>query len=778
VTKKDSGRGKKSKAHEALKAAEGRIEFLAGLMRKPPKVLMESGNLPDLRRELVKARAKALELEGRLADFDNKMAQVEEEKSKLNQEADGLKRQDGKHQETLVSQWKLESEARQVYDACMSQVREEEASLRAADSEYGALESEAKNLERQLRESQARYQSAEDNMKSLPDRISRCDSAVTENDTMIADYERKINVLEKEAAARRAALESSKASSAQAMKAYEKAKAERERVEAEYAARDSVDQLLSEKDSLIKSQDELSRKLTDMDTLLGGPSAQKKALENQLAFEDEAVKQLKRSFEDAEYKIKDSESKLKAYSEVDSAENELKEAQDKYTKTMEELAASADKLKEASWDINQSKRDLQGLIGKEEQLKRNLDEVLVEKQKLEEELKSLSDNSLSSESPVIELPDVLRDAIRKETDRITAHQDRIRQLERTEHELAEQVIRLKEEAEKDQKDIKAKEKRFQSVRERMAVAGLGDNERFAMHRQLEILRQDQTELRSKMSRSDEEKRILMSQMSALDKENEKLREAAEEIRQKSAYAKARLIEIDSKLKDVNDAKMASWAGGSPLRMIYPLKAQMDRILGEKSRLRGELDKVAAQERRAKDEVDSIKAAAERISGEISSMTGEGDGLRAQISSLARQSMERKAEKQSLDRQLSEDRERMPAHTADSESGASRLRELQGLFGGKRDAKAEHERKLKGLAAQAERAKARVDAADLAIKATEEKISSNNKRIQHLSGLSSSKNTALIKLLNDKHKVEEEMAEYKKRQSVIESEMRVISGIYE
>ncbi len=778
MTKKDSGRGRKSKAHEALKAAEGRIEFLAGLMRKPPKVLMESGNLPDLRRELVKAKSKALELEGRLADFDHKMAQVEEEKGKLNQEAEGLKRQDGKHQETLVSHWKLESEAKQAYDACMAQVREEEASLRAAESEYGALESEAKDLERQLRESQARYQSAGGNLKSLPDRISRCDSAVAENDTMTADCERKITVLEKEAAARKSALESSKASLAQAMKAYEKAKAERERVEAEYAARDNIDGLLSEKESLTKSQDEISRKLTDMDALLGGPSAQKKALENQIAFEDEAVKQVKRSFEDTEYRIKDAESKLKAYSEVDSAENELKEAQAKYVKTMEELAASADKLKEASWDINQSKRDLQGLIAKEEHLKRNLDEVLAEKQKLEEELKSLSDNPMSSDSPVIELPDVLREAIRKETDRITAGQDRIRQLERSEHELAEQVIRLKEEAERDQKDIKAKEKRFQSVRERMAVSGLGDNERFAMHRQLEVLRQDQNELRSKVSRSDEEKRILMSQMSALDKENETLREAAEELRQKSAYNQARLAEIDSKLKDVNEAKMASWAGGSPLRVIYPLKVQMDRVLGEKSRLRGELDKASAHERRAKDEADSINAAAERITGEIASMAAEVEGLRAQVSSLSRQSMERKAEKQSLERQLAEDRDRMPAYTADSESGASRLRELQGQLAAKREAKAEHERKLKGLAAQAERAKARVAAADHAIKSTEEKIASNNKRIQHLSGLSSSKNTALIKLLNDKHKVEEEIAEYKKRQSVIESEMRVISEIYE
>jgi chromosome segregation ATPase len=768
----------KEKPYSTLKVAQTRIDYLSSMMRKPQKSLMESGNLPDLRKELEKVKAKLAELEAKLPEHDGKIRRIGEEKDKFTAEIDALKKEETRIQETLVTQWRQESEVRNQLSDLTNQKRQEEAAIKGCDSDCRHLESEAERLRREYKDAQARLAQAGDSAKTLPDKISRADTAVSENLTMVSEYDRRIGEIDREISAARGALDAAMTLERDASKEYEKVTADKNRTEAVFLLHDNIDRLLAEKDSVAKSVEEASKQLYDKQSILTAPAGEKKAIDDALAQEAERQRQLRRQLEESAEKISAIGAKFAKYGEVDAAAQELKAANDKVEESIQELAKAADKLKDTSWAINQAKKDLTSLNAKEDQLKRKLQEVLDEKQHIEEELQSLSDAPFDQDKLSIELPDVLREAIKKETERITAAQEKIKTLEKAEHELAEQVIKLREPVENNQKKVKAKEEALTRAQERLGLDGQDSAERQAFERELAAAKAQKAEIEAKIAQSEEAKRGLQAKMGGIGDKNRALMDEADTLKQKITYGKARLTDIDLELKSAYERKAASWAPGTPaLRAIYPLKAQMDRVLGEKNRVKAELDRAMGVKRKVEYDMETAEKDTEKLKSRIKSLQDEQATLRIQIRSLEKQNSDRTAEKQTLIRQLEDAKAGISPLTLELETYQPKLDEIKNKISDKAAAKRQQERNIRSIEAEAAKAKIKLEAADAAIAQTEDRIASLRKKLGQITTASDAKNTLIIKALNEKHDLDAQIQQYKGRQSIIESEMKVIMNIY-
>jgi len=775
-------RGKASKEKDMAKTRtmafeEGRIEHLASFIKKPPKSLVESGNLPDLRREYAQLKSLTLELASKILDIQNQIGKIEQNRGRVQSELDDQRKGETKLHEALAAQWQVESQANEQLENLKRQRREEEITVGEIDSADRELAGEYKRIQKELKEARDRLTKTKRNIQRIPDRIAKADAEIAENLRKIQDNEKKLATLDKDLTAAKTTLES--AITAQRMVAleYDRVSAEKGKIEDAYRLYGEVDDIHARKEKLVKSIEEAKTEIASKEKTSDETEEEKKAVKGLLEREEETQRQIRKDQEGNSTKIRELESKFSVYAELDLATTAVTEANNRVSEEQRELEGVRQKQKDTSDSLAAAKKEIQDLIAKEGHLNKKLEEVLSEKQRLEEDLQEIS--SSPEEKLIIELPDVLRDAIKKETEKITASQNKITTLEKTEEELKAQAIKSRESVEDSLKVVKAKEKELLYIKNKLGSSGYDEGVRLLLKRQIDSAHMEKKDLEAKIKASDAERKQLKIRGVKAERQGEKTHEELEELKRSINDAKAGLIRLDDELKSNRERRIKSWAGSmSLLRLLYPIKAQMDKILDEKSKIKAELDEAIRIQKKLESDLDSSEKYIQKCRQSLSLTEEDYVGLQMQSRTLEKQNNDLRAEKESLGRQLKDGEEHQPLLDAEAASHNEKIGQIQHQMKEKKEARKLHEKNIRTLDANIGKARKNADAKTIEIKKTEELLSTLTPRIQAASAAYGGENPKILKLLNDKQDMEKQLGGYKRRQAIIESEMKIISGIYD
>ena len=767
------------KAVKSLPSRESdRIDQLTRLMMKPSKTVIESGNLTDLRRELAQVKSKVTALSGRILEADTRLQTVEDNRKRVQKEIEELAREENTLREALVFQRQAESALREQTDNFARQRQEEQISLAEIENSQKNLAEEGVKLQKELKASKYRLEKTKTGIKAVPDRHLKADAQISENLLKITESEKRLKILDKELASAKTALEAAISQQRTVAQEYDRICAEKAVVEDAYRIYDNVDRIASEKGRCEKTIADLRNEISAKQKEIEGLQNQKKALKASADKEDDKQRQIRNAQEVLASKTRSLASKFTVYAELDDAARQMTDVEKKMVQGVDEMKELAGRLKETQEKLQGSRKEIQALIQKEDQLKRKLDEVLQEKQRLEQELQEISGN-LQQEKLIIELPEVLREAIRKETEKITASAAGIQALEKTEKQIKEHMLKLKESEETDRKIYKSKEKQLVYIQNKIGSAGYNDEERMAIKRQMDASELEKKELEAQMNASNAERRQAKSKLLKTESQIQISQEGIEAIEKRIDEAKAAIVKAEEDLKATRERKIKSWAGGVPvMRVFYPVKAQIDRMLDEKSKLKANFDEALRMQRKAESDMDSAEKYVEKVRGSLSGLEEEYVEVSSRIHSVEKQNAELKSQKESIARQTKDDEEHIPLIEAEIASQILRLAEIKKHTQENAGNKRQHEKSMRGLEASMGRLSKKLDAALAVSSQTTEKMNAAARKKNTLSSGLGQENTKVLQVLDEKNALEKELEELKRQQTVIESEIKIIMGIYE
>ena len=93
-------------------------------------------------------------------------------------------------------------------------------------------------------------------------------------------------------------------------------------------------------------------------------------------------------------------------------------------------------------------------------------------------------------------------------------------------------------------------------------------------------------------------------------------------------------------------------------------------------------------------------------------------------------------------------------------------------------KKQHEKNIRDIDASQAKAQKRVEDSDAQIRQIEEKLAATGRQSQQQNSAIADENTKIIKALDEKQAMDRQLSEYKKKQEIIEAEIKIITGIYD
>jgi chromosome segregation ATPase len=761
----------------SMDAEDSRIKHIAALIKKPSKSIMESGNLPDLKRELTQLKSKSTELARKILLVQESIKRIEENRNRMKAEIDGLKAQEERLEGVLITQRQGELSIREQLDILERQKQEEEITLGEQDKEYRSIKSEYGKLQKQVKSVKTRLTKAKNKVRRMPDKILKAERTVNDNLNQIAEYERKLSMMDKELATTKLTLESAIGQQRAISKEYDRVTAEKGNIEAVYAIYADADRLVREKEGQRKSIIESKKAISGNKKAIKSLEGEKEKLTAKLARVNDKQKHTKQEIDSKTSKLREIQTKFDIYRELDTAAREFDEIEKKISENLKELAAKANQLKETSQGMADAKNELQKIIEKEGQLKKKLNEVLAEKQKLEEELQDISD-LYPKEKLIIELPGVLREAIKKETDNISHAQEKIEQMKKTEEELREGILHDKDADEELRKQVKAKEKHLLYIKNKLGSAGYSEQERQSLKKQLDRITLEQKEFEGKMNAYDLDAKHIKSLIVKVERHKKMVHGEIEGLREEIEKAKSSLVAKDEEMKSNRERKVKAWAGTlSLMRLLYPLKSEMDRIFDEKTKIRAELDEAGRVQARVESQLDEAEQYVGKCRDDVSGLEEEYVGLQTKIHALEKQNSEARIIRESITRQLREQEECIPLIEAEFSSHSTGLQELKGQMAEFSKLKKHNRKNLRGIESNIGRVRRKLNALTGQINDTEERLGQLGERVGGLSDDMGGENTKIIQALDEKQALERQLTEYKRQQSIVESEINIIAGIY-
>jgi chromosome segregation ATPase len=762
----------------ALGAEEDRISRIAKLISKPAKSLMETGNLPDLRRELSRLKSEEAQAAAKVLEAHKQVRRVEQGRNTLQSELEGLKAQETKLQEAMASCWKEESQVREQLDAALRQKNEEEIGLQDAEAAIKEIAAEQRKTQKEAKELKESILAARKDVLREPDRITKAEARISENIRKASDNEKRIAMFDKDLATAKAALESAIAAQREVAAEYDRVSSEKTAVEDAYKLHSTVDEIEAEKEKLERSCGEFRAQIAEKKKAQEELELDRKAVKYSMDAEEEDLKQTKKSLEAAQSRMRGLETKFSVYAELDSAAREVNAAEAKMASDMQALQENSAEQKAAADGIESGKQELTGIIAKENLLKKKLEEVLSEKQRLEDDLKEISD-SPTQERLIIELPDVLREAIKKETEKITAAQEKIEAFEKKGAQLRQEAAKLAERQENGSKLQKLKERQLIFIREKLGSSGYSDAERLTIKKQMDAAIAEKKDLEARILASDAERKRLKSQLAKTDRTYNKVKSDIQTLEKKIEDARIKALQLDDEVKSNREHRIKAWAGSaSALRILYPVKNIVDSFLDEKSRLKAELDAADRAQKKAEADLEAAEKFVERCRTAQTTIEEEYVRLQTENHALEKENNQLRAEKESLARRLKEDTERIPLMDAEAASQAARMTELKNQAAEKASLKKQHERGIRASEANITKIQKKLETASAQLKQAEEKVTASSKKAEAISAAISGENTKILRALDEKQTLEKQAAEYKRQETVIESEMRIIAGIYD
>jgi len=780
IIKGTHAKPQKKAPHEHLKTAvEGeqeRISKLSKIIRRPSRSVMESGNIQDLKAEVESLTAKIKELARKIIEAQGKVLKIESERSSIQSEIDKLRAEEAKVSESIQPHKMAESTLREQAEAYLAQKMEEEILCDDILREYPEAQAEYKKTEKSLKALKASVATVRDEVGRMPDNLTRLDAQVTENLTKITEYEKRLAALDKDIAQAKTTLESSINQQRTLSQDYDRITVEKNNIEEAYNLYDGLDHTILDTEKVRGELTTIAQEITLKQKEIVDNEIRKKELREALEKEDERGRQIRDTLDINIGKIRGTEAKFTVYAELDHAVRELGDLERKVLEDEQKIHQSKEQLKSAQTQSAKAKAEIKAVVEREGDLKKKLGDVLKEKQKLEEELAEIS--ATGSEKLIIELPDVLRQAIQRETEKIGKLGENIEELEKTETEAKKDINRLGDELEKDRREAKAKEKQVVYMKNKLGSAGYSEDQRLIFRKQIDALNLEGKEIEAKISASDLERKRIKSTALKTERQSQKLTDEIKELTKKTEEAKATLIRLEQEMKFSRERKVKAWAGSVPLmRLIYPLKSHMDRILDEKSKLKAELGEAARLQKKTEGDLDSAEKYVEKCRNSLSSL--EEDYVQAQsgIQNANKQNTQLRMDKDSVTRQLNDKQEHIPLIEAEEQVLSAKLEELKKRINDLNNTRKQHDKNIRQADSNANKAQKRLEAAREQVKQVEEKIRSYQQKIDSLEAKMAGENTRIIQTLDEKKQFERQMEEFKRQQAITESEIRIISGIY-
>jgi chromosome segregation ATPase len=290
---------------------------------------------------------------------------------------------------------------------------------------------------------------------------------------------------------------------------------------------------------------------------------------------------------------------------------------------------------------------------------------------------------------------------------------------------------------------------------------------------------DRQGLEAKLKSCDSERKHIKSKMVKAERQTQRLLAEIEGLKQKIVNAENELVVKDEELKSNHERKVKAWTGRlTVLRVLYPLKAEMDRILDEKSKIKAELDEAVKVQKIAESDLNSSEKYVGECRNKLSGLEEEYVGLQTKIHAVEKQNAEARINKESLKRQLKDEEEQIPLIEAEANTYSAKVSETKKQLADLDNNKKQHQKNIRGIEGNINRTQKKLGAVLEQIKQTEGNISAVTQRNEMLSNRIADRNTGIIRALDEKQAMEKQLTEHRKQQSVLESEIKIIAGIYD
>jgi chromosome segregation ATPase len=281
-----------------------------------------------------------------------------------------------------------------------------------------------------------------------------------------------------------------------------------------------------------------------------------------------------------------------------------------------------------------------------------------------------------------------------------------------------------------------------------------------------------------MRASDEERKHLKSKAAKIERQSQKLSEDIAGLKREIEEAQKSSQLMDDELKANRERRIKSWAGNASfMRILYPLKARMDTVLDERSKIKAELEEAQRIQKKAESDLDSSEKYVEKCRNTLTAMEEEYVSAQTQIHALEKQDNDYRADKESLARQLKEEEEHLPFLQAEAASLSEKLEEQKKRLAEKTTQRKQHEKNIRDIESAENTTQTRLESNATQMKQTDEKIKTAAAKSAALTASMTEENTKLIQVMDQKQALDKQLADNKKHQTIIESEISIIAGIY-
>ena len=756
-----------------------RISHLQNMIRKPQKKVMEAGNMLDLKRELSDLRQSARQTAKKLVELQAKIRKFEESQSQMSKEHDMAQQACLSAKKELLAAQSRMQEHQKIMESLSSARLEQQISLEDADSQIETAQKESADFEAELKSLKSDIRKRKNQLKSIPKKMAGTEAEISKNITLISSYEKRILTLDKHAYDAKKRLEQTINQARQTSAEYDRLSQEKSLIEDVYLIFEEYDFSLLKMQKLDSDIMQAKMQVASNERNLRHEQTGLASIEQNIRSEENRLENLLNSQKNMENDLRELEAKFEIFKQLDDAARELANSRQALEKDSQNLDESIRKSASLSAESAKRRDELSRLLSKESELRSKLTDVLNEKKKLEDEISLLSgDEGTPVQKLVIELPNALRQAIKRESDRIQDLQKTIKDIEEARKSSKLERERLEDIRSKNEKQARLCEKQLLYIKKKLESAGYTDAQRASAKSKLDKAHLD---IRQNAASVSNLKSSIKSLKSARLRAKRQVNKTLNDIGKK----KAELLSLKSqktKLKERADAlrqrKARLWSSGIFIMgLLYPIKEMMEPILNEKTKLLAELDESKRLCEKAEADMQSAESSIENARAEVSEIEQEYVGLQAKTHEAENKNKELRLMIESHQRQLSDTKQEIPLFE-------SRARELEQDISLNRERisrararRREHQRMLRDAESRMEKENIKAKKIKKEIMECERQSRLADKKRDRVKERLDRQNTRLIRLLDEKNTVQKSLEEFKSQQSILESEIGVIAGIY-
>ena len=756
-----------------------KINHLSTLMRNPQKEVRDSGNVNILKKELHDLRLEAKSEASKAVVLQKKIKKVEEKRAGFQAELDAIYSEMQKNEDLVYALNLNLSEVTDEMDLVNSQVSENEISSDDIQLNIDSIKSEMKNLNKIMRQLTSKIKKSKNRIKEIPKLTLKLESKISTNITQISSFEQKSLLLDQQLGEARQQLEWAIGEQRIVSKEYDRLVSQKDEILYFFNIFDEFDNLVDEKSSLnneiIRLKLEYERAKQDVKT----HNNQMLDFEIKISETEQEIEKIKREILDKNSELRKIQGKYTIFAEVDDAAKALLEIENTLSDSLVENTEFSEKIRDTAKRRIGGQQILKDLVTKENQLKIKLTAVLNEKRRLEQELSEISSTSSApAEKLIIELPNALRDAIKRETERISNVQKTIKSLEIEQEKLEVQQKKLIQKREQDTKIRLVREKQLLYLKNKLIDSGYTDVQRASVKKELDSLQIIIRDLENKVNSLQGERKHLQGSLLRSKRKHKQLTQQVIRAENDVETKYVKLHHISERMASLRERKIKIWAKDtSILRLIYPLKERMEGFLDEKTKVRADLEDIERLVKKAESDMQISEKALNSARIEQSSIEQKYIQIQSKIHSLQKENNSLTADCDGLNRELSDEIESLPIDESQQQSTLSDLDTLESKVEEENRRKKNYLKEIRKFSSHQKKIQKTVEKHLADTDILKAKIHSLTKKEKIIHDKIERETTYIIKYLDERTELQNNLDEYKKKESLLEDEIKVFEGIY-